>query len=126
MVDKDLFWTMRVTCSELRFAADEWDLVPTLLAYVINHRPRPVLGNHSAVELMTGKKPDSAITLAAYSGVRMKDVVTGHIQVQKVEEFCEDLVDSLGVLQSCMKRPATALTRNDDNMPCARPRRALA
>ena len=40
-----------------------------------------MLDNHSPVELMTDKKPDSAITLAAYSGVKMKDVVTGHVQV---------------------------------------------
>ena len=60
---------------------------------------------------MTGKKPDSTITLAAYSGVRMKDVVTGHIQVQKVEEFCKDLVDSLGVLHEEARHRADAQRR---------------
>ena len=111
VVGKDLLWTLRATCSELRFAADEWDLVSTLVAYVINHRPRPVLGNHSAVEMMTGKKPDSAVTLAAYSGVKMKDMVTGHVQVQQVEAFCEDLFDSLEVLHADARNRADAQRR---------------
>ena len=49
--------------------------------YVINHRPRQVLINHNAVEMMIDKKSDSAVTLADYSGVKMKDVITGHVQV---------------------------------------------
>ena len=74
---KDLLWTLHVTFSELKFSTDEWDLVTNLVAYVINRRPRPVLGNHITVEIMTDKKSDSSVTLAAYSDIHMKDVVTG-------------------------------------------------
>ena len=108
VVGKDLVWTLRATCSELRFAADEWDLVTTLLAHVINHRPRQVLGNHSAIELMTVKNPDSAVRLAVYSGVKMKDVVTGHVNVKVVEDYCKDLFDSLEVMHADARHRADA------------------
>ena len=31
---------------------------------------------------MTDNKPDFAVTLAAYSGLHMKDVVTGHVETK--------------------------------------------
>ena len=65
VVVKDLLWTARAFLSELRFAADEWELVLTLVAYTINHRPREVLGNRSAIEVLTGRRPDSAVRLCS-------------------------------------------------------------
>ena len=43
----------------------------------------------------------------------MKDLVTGHIhiQVQKVEEFCADLMDSLEVLHAEARNRADAQRR---------------
>ena len=64
VVGKDLFWTLRGVCSELWMAADEWDLVAPLLGYIINHRYRDVLGGRSAIEVVTGQAPDSAVNLA--------------------------------------------------------------
>ena len=89
VVNRDLLWTTRATLSELRFAADEWDLVLNLIAYVINHRPRGVLGGRSAIEVLvlTGRRPDSAVKLAMWSGVKMKDAVTSELEVSKIEEF---------------------------------------
>ena len=60
---KDLLWTLCNTCSEMRLVADEWDLVLSLIAYCITHRPRPVFGGRSSIELMTGRQPDSAVRL---------------------------------------------------------------
>ena len=56
----------------MRLAADEWDLVLSLIAYCITHRPRPVLGGRSSIELMTVRQPDSAVKLTTWKGVLMK------------------------------------------------------
>ena len=60
-------------------------------------RPRQVLGNHSAVELMTIKKPDFTVKPTAYSDVKMKDVITTHVELHQIKQFCADLMDSLEV-----------------------------
>ena len=57
VVGRDLLWTLRAVTSEFRSGLDEWDLVLPLVEFTINHRERGVLGNRSAIEVMTGKKP---------------------------------------------------------------------
>ena len=48
----------------------------------------------------------------AYSGVKMKDVVTGHhVDVGIVEKYCEDLLDSLEVLHADARNRADAQRR---------------
>ena len=64
IVGKDLIYSCRALCSEFRVAVDEWDLVLPMIEVVTNHRYRVVLGGRSAIEVMTGRKPASPVTLA--------------------------------------------------------------
>ena len=73
VVGKDLLWTCRALCSELQIAVDEWDLVMPLAEYAINHRRRDILGDRSAVEIVTGRQPRTAADLTLYSGTKLKD-----------------------------------------------------
>ena len=111
VVGSDLLWTIRGVLSELRFAADEWDLPLSLVAYIINHRPRVVLGGRSAIEVMTGRKPDSAVKLAAWSGIRMKDAIEGTVEVAAIEKYCEALAESLERLHEEVRDKAEANRR---------------
>ena len=59
IVGRDILWTLRCLTSEFRAGLDEWDLVLPLVEMTINHRERGVLGDRSAIEVMTGRKPAS-------------------------------------------------------------------
>ena len=42
---------------------NEWDLVLSLTEHVTNHRRRQILGDRSAVEIMTGRQPRAPVEL---------------------------------------------------------------
>ena len=44
-----------------------------LTEYAINHRRRDILGDRSAVEIVTGRQPHTAADLTLYSGTKMTD-----------------------------------------------------
>ena len=95
VVGKDLLWTCRALCSELQVAVDEWDLVLPLAEYAINHRRRDILGNRSAVEIITGRQPRTAADLTVYSGVLMRDAEEHTLPTDRVDEYCRRLHESL-------------------------------
>ena len=101
-----LFSQPIVLLNQAALSRAPWGHVSREAATFINE-----MGNRSAIELMTGKQPDSAVRLAAYSGVKMKDVVTGHVDVGIVEKYCEDLLDSLEVLHADSRNRADAQRR---------------
>ena len=55
VVGKDLLWTCHSLLSEFRSVVDEWDLVLSLVEFVVNNRPRDVLGGRSVIEVVTGR-----------------------------------------------------------------------
>ena len=85
MVGADLLWTIKGLISEFKFAVDEWDVVLPAVNYVINHRKRGVLGGRTAIEVMTGLTPDTALRLALYSGTTLKDAVGGEATTAVVD-----------------------------------------
>ena len=68
VVGKDLCWTLRALCSEFQASVDEWDLVLPLAEYAVNHHRRAILGDRSAVEVMTGRQPRTPAPNACGSG----------------------------------------------------------
>ena len=98
IVGKDLLWTCRTLLSELKYSADEWDCVLALIEYSIMHRKRTVLGGRSAIEVMTGRKPNNAVRMALWQGVRLKDARRGDIDMKLVDKYCERLERSLANL----------------------------
>ena len=79
---------------------DEWDLVATLVMYVINYHPRQVLGGRSAIEVVTGRAPDSTVKETTWSGVDMKSAVTCVVETAKIDNYCEQLALSLDELHT--------------------------
>ena len=98
VVGKDLLWTCRSLCSELQVAVDEWDAVLPLAEYAINHRRRAILGDRSAVELMTGRAPRNAADLTLYSGPTLKQTVNLSMSTALVDQYCEQLTESLAMM----------------------------
>jgi hypothetical protein len=98
----------------MRMAADEWDLVAPLLAYIINHRFRAVLGGKSAIEVVTGLAPDSAVKLAVYSGKNMKEAVRYIAESERVSEYCDGLVESLDRMHQEVKDRTEAVRRRKE------------
>ena len=96
VVGKDLLWTCRSLCSELQIAVDEWDLVLPLAEYSINHRRRDILGDRSAVEIVTGRQPRTAADLTLYSGAKLSEAEELTLPQERVDEYCQQLHESLG------------------------------
>ena len=95
--------------SEMKLVVDEWDLV-LALGYTITHRPRPLLNGHNIIEVMTDRKPDSAVKLTTWSGALLKDVETTLIEADMVDGYCDRLSNSLNRLHMkvCDKTEAEA------------------
>ena len=100
IVGKDLIFCCRSLCSEFR---DEWDLVLPMIEVVTNHRYRVVLGGRSAIEVMTGRKPVSPVTLAVWSGVKMKTAKKFVGKSELVERHCAKLELSLHRLHEAVR-----------------------
>lgn len=86
-----MLWTLRALTSEFRIGLDEWDLVLPLVEMSINHRERGVLGDRSAIEVMTGRKPVSTTNLAVWAGVQLKDARKFETKSSLVERHCARL-----------------------------------
>ena len=95
---RDLVWTLRVLTSEFRVMIDEWDLILPLVEFTTNHRERPVLGDRSALEVMTGSKPASTTNLAVWAGVKIKDAREFVARRDRVEQHCARLDHALSRL----------------------------
>ena len=98
VVGKDLLWTCRALLSEFRSAVDEWDLVLPVVEFIVNHRPRDVLGGRSAIEVSTGRRPKNALELVLWKGLKIKGATKMKTTTARVDEFCNKLVKSLGRL----------------------------
>ena len=111
VVGKDLVWTCRTLLSELKYSWDEWDCVLDLIEYTIMHRQRTVLGGKSAIEVLTGRKPDNAVKFATWTGTRIKDAQRGDISFELVAKHCERLEKSLAQLHEHVRDEETARRR---------------
>ena len=76
--------------------------------YVIMHRLRDVLGGRSAIEVLTGRKPDQAPSIVLWSGERLKTARRGQTPTTIVEEYCSALEKSLAVVHEAVKTKAMA------------------
>ena len=95
VVGKDLLWSCRALLSEFKSAIDEWDLVLPLIEFVVNYRPRDVLGGRSAIEVTTGHRPRNALELVLWKGLLMKNATELKVKAERVSEFCTNLFASL-------------------------------
>ena len=95
MVGKDLLWTLRALCSEFQSNIDGWDLVQPLAEYAINHHRRDILAGRSAVEIMIGRKPRTAVDLVCWSGPNMRDANEMRLPTQRAETYVTRLAKSL-------------------------------
>ena len=95
VVGKDLVWTLRALCSEMEAAVDEWDFVLPVAEYAINHRRRDILGGRSAIEVMIGQTPRSAVDLIIHSGPNLKEAREFRASAVRVDEYCAGLAESL-------------------------------
>ena len=66
-------------------------------------RGRTVLGGRSAIEVMTGQRPDSAVRLTTWSGVLMKEAQRGDALTAVIEGHCTALIESLGRLHEAVR-----------------------
>ena len=95
VVGKDLLWTLRALCSEFQTSIDEWDLVLPLAEYAINHRRRAILGGRTAVEIMIGRPPVTAVDLVCYSGPNMKEAIEMRLPAERADAYVAKLAASL-------------------------------
>ena len=79
-------------------AVDEWDAVLPLAEYAINHRTRDILGGRSVVEVMTDRAPHTDADLALYSGPTLKDAVDLSVPAALVDQYCDQLAESLATM----------------------------
>ena len=98
VVGKDLCWTLRALCSEFQASVDEWDLVLPLAEYAINHRRRAILGDRSAVEIMTGRQPRTPVDLAVWSGPNLKEAKEMRLPAQRADAYMDRLAESLALM----------------------------
>ena len=98
VVGKDLCWTLRALCSEFQASVDEWDLVLPLAEYAINHRRRPILGDRSAVEIMTGRQPRTPVDLAVWSGPNLKEATEMRLPAARADAYMDKLAQSLALM----------------------------
>ena len=111
IVGRDLLWTLRVLTSEFRAGLDEWDLVLPLVQMTINHRERGVLGDRSALEVMTGRKPASTTYLAVWAGVKIKEARKFVSKRTLLEQHCARLEVALARLHEKVKSKQEARQR---------------
>ena len=98
VVGKDLCWTLRALCSEFQASVDEWDLVLPLAEYAINHRCRQILGDRSAVEVMTGRQPRTPVDLAVWSGPNLKEATEMRLPAARADAYMDKLTQSLALM----------------------------
>ena len=98
VVGKDLCWTLRALCSEFQASVDEWDLVLPLTEHAINHRRLSILGDRSAVEIMTGRQPRTPVDLAAWSGPNLKEAKEMRLPAQRADAYMDRLAESLALM----------------------------
>ena len=78
------------------------------LNFVIMHRLRDVLGGRSAIEVLTGHKPDQAPSLVLWSGERLKTAKRGQTATTVVEAYCAALEESLAAVHEAVKTKSMA------------------
>ena len=69
-----------------------------MVEFVVNHRPRDVLGGRCAIEVTTGHRPRNVLEMVLWKGLLMKDTTKMKTTTARVEEFYNDLFESLGHL----------------------------
>ena len=95
IVGYDLKYTLRNVLSEFELMPTEWPDVLPLVQYIINHRPRPALGDRCPIHVMTGREPDMALDLALWTGVRLKHADVIDAGVERIEQYMDKLVQSV-------------------------------
>lgn len=74
---------------------EDWHLLVPLIQYVCNHKFLKILGGHTLLEVMTGRSLDVALDLALWWGTHLEDAECFKVAIEKVNEYVEELVDSL-------------------------------
>ena len=77
---------------------DEWDLVLPLSEYAVNHRRRAILGDRSAVEIMTGRQPHTSVDLAVWSGPDLKNTKEMCLPTERADTYMDRLSKSLALM----------------------------
>ena len=70
-----------------------------------------MLGDKSAIEVLTGRQPDNAVKCAVWAGTRLKNARRGDISLELVTKHCERLEASLAVLHEHVRNEETQCRR---------------
>ena len=74
-----------------------------LVEFSTNHRVREVLGDRSALEVMTGRKPTTTAKLAMWTGVKIKDARQITAKMTVLNRYCARLERSLHRLHETVR-----------------------
>ena len=97
IVGRELLWTTRALLSELGYSVTVTDrvLILPLVQAVVNYREREVLRGRRPIEVMTGRKPRTALDLVVWDGVLLKDTKGVVAEWKRVEKYCGRLIEAL-------------------------------
>ena len=100
VVGRALLRAIRVLLSEKKLGLEKWEDVIPLINFGLSHINRPVLGGRTPLEVMTGRKPRSAVDLVLWSGKYLKDATSITAELDMVKKHCADLAKALDVVHS--------------------------
>ena len=100
VVGRALLRSIRVLLSEKKLGLEKWEDVLPLINFGLSHMNRPVLGGRTPLEVMTGRKPKSAVDLVLWCGKYLKDATSITANLDMVKRHCEDLAKALDVIHT--------------------------
>ena len=100
MVGRALLRSIRVLLSEKELMLEEWEDVIPLINFGLSHINRPVLGGRTPLEVMTGRKPRSAVDIVLWCGKYLKDATNITANLDMVKKHCEDLEKAVDAIHT--------------------------
>ncbi len=99
-VGRELLWTLRSLIDEMGLEVTDWDLLVPLVQFVLNHRSLSCLNGRSPIEVMTGRKPRTAVDMAVWNGTKLTDATNTILEFDNLEKIVSKLAKSIDDMQS--------------------------
>ena len=103
VVGRALLRSIRVFLSEKKLGLEKWEDVLPMINYGLSHINRPVLGGRTPLEVMTGRKPRSAVELVLWCGKYLKDATSITADLDMVKRHCDGLAKALDAMHTDIK-----------------------
>ena len=95
VVGRALLRSIRVLLSEKKLGLEKWEDVLPLINFGLTHMNRAVLGGRTPLEVMTGRKPKSAVDIVLWCGKYLKDATNITALLDMVKKHCKKLAEAL-------------------------------